>query len=132
MSRNKEKGGIGRTQQEFIDYLPEGTRIPNDKEYNDIEFLYNWHPSISRSDDTGKDQIARLYSEFGMGIIRDMYSTASEHNNLCNQIEVAKVAVTFIEGKIKDAKSDVEKAEIRLQNFLAVNKISSNKEKGGV
>lgn len=63
---------------EFINRLPEGTRRPTNSEYEEIELVYASHPSISGSGHEGQEQIARLYSEFGMRIIRDMASRTSQ------------------------------------------------------
>ena len=65
------------TDTEFLNRLPEGTRKPNDKEFEKIQFVYNYHPSIDPCE--GKHQIAMLYSTFGMRIICDMYETARGH-----------------------------------------------------
>ena len=46
-----------------------------DEDYDIIEKVYTFHPSISETD--GKDQIARLYLEYGMSIIRDMKPRAA-------------------------------------------------------
>ncbi len=62
------------TDTEFLSRLPEGTWKPTDKEFEAIQFVYNYHPSIHPSE--GKNQIAMLYSTFGMRIIADMYATA--------------------------------------------------------
>lgn len=45
-----------------------------DVEWSNIEYVYNWHPSIDAV--RGKEQIAYLYAEFGMAIINDMMQTA--------------------------------------------------------
>ncbi|MGN0697039.1 MAG: hypothetical protein ACI4J5_09780 [Oscillospiraceae bacterium] len=63
------------TDTEFLSRLPEGTRKPTDKEFEDITFVYDYHPCIDPV--KGKDQIAMLYSTFGMRIIYDMYETAT-------------------------------------------------------
>lgn len=55
-----------------------------DTEYAEIEFVYNWHPSISNTE--GKDQIAYLYNTFGMRIIRDMMPTAKKAKELNSEI----------------------------------------------
>lgn len=62
------------TDTEFLNRLPEGTRKPTESEFDTIQFVYNYHPSIHPAN--GKDQIAMLYSTFGMRIIMDMYETA--------------------------------------------------------
>ena len=64
------------TDTEFLNRLPEGARIPTESEFETIQFVYNYHPAIHPSE--GKDQIAKLYSEFGMRIIMDMLDTAQQ------------------------------------------------------
>ena len=64
------------TDTEFLNRLPEGARKPNEEEFELIQFVYNYHPSIHPA--LGKDQIAMLYSEFGMRIICDMHETAKK------------------------------------------------------
>lgn len=62
------------TDTEFLSRLPEGARKPTDKEFETIQFVYNYHPSIHPVE--GKNQIAMLYSTFGMRVIIDMRETA--------------------------------------------------------
>ena len=64
------------TDTEFLNRLPEGTRKPTESEFDTIQFVYNYHPAIHPSE--GKDQIAMLYSTFGMRIIMDMLDTAQQ------------------------------------------------------
>jgi hypothetical protein len=45
-----------------------------DKEYETIETVYTFHPSISETE--GKKQIANLFDNFGFRIIADMLPTA--------------------------------------------------------
>lgn len=68
------------TDTEFLSRLPEGTWKPTDKEFEEIQFVYNYHPSIHPVE--GKNQIAMLYSTFGMRIIADMYATAKRAQEL--------------------------------------------------
>lgn len=89
--------------QEFINRLPEDTRIPTEKEYKVIERVYVWHPSISQKGHEGQEQITRLYSEFGMRIIYDMENTACVMENL-NEIRT----------KAKKTLEDVEKEIVEL------------------
>lgn len=51
-----------------------------DEEYKIIETVYGFHPSISDVD--GKEQIARLYVNFGFIIIADMYPRAKAAETL--------------------------------------------------
>ena len=55
-------------------------------EYEKIEFVYNYHPSINNVG--GKKQIADLYNSFGMRIILDMYATAEKAAKIENDIQI--------------------------------------------
>ena len=74
-----------KRKQSFIARLQ---REVTDAEYAEIEFVYNWHPSISNTE--GKDQIAYLYNTFGMRIIRDMMPTAKKAKELDSEILATK------------------------------------------
>lgn len=87
---------------EFINRLPEGTWHPTDSEYKEIELVYAYHPSISGSGHEGQEQIARLYSEFGMRIIRDMMPTAREAERLRTELISAKNKVERITEELKE------------------------------
>lgn len=54
-------------KQEFENLI--GKSVSNE-DYSTIEYVYTWYPTISEIE--GKDQIAKLYMEFGMPIIEDM------------------------------------------------------------
>ena len=56
----------------------------NPAEYKDIEFVYNFHPSISETD--GKKQIADLYKLGGIRLIRDMIPTARKAQEIEDEI----------------------------------------------
>lgn len=86
---------------EFINRLPEGTRHPTNSEYEEIEFVYAFHPSISGSGHEGQEQIARLYSEFGMRIIHDMAMTARIAEHLRAELISAKNKVERITEELK-------------------------------
>lgn len=49
-------------------------RKPTDEEYSVINMVYSYHPCFAIC--SGKERIARLYSEYGMRIILDMQETA--------------------------------------------------------
>lgn len=87
---------------EFLNRLPEDTRKPNADEYEVIECVYACHPSISGSGHEGQEQIAHLYSEFGMRIIRDMYPTAKEAERLRTELISARNAVERITDELKE------------------------------
>lgn len=50
-----------------------GETVSNE-DYNVIETVYIWHPSISEV--SGKNQISSIYRQFGMPVIHDMLETA--------------------------------------------------------
>jgi len=50
-----------------FDTLSKSSKRPTDKEYELIEFVYNWHPL-----NFDKEAVAKLYDDFGMVIFYDM------------------------------------------------------------
>ncbi len=87
---------------EFINRLPDGAKKPTDREYEEIEYVYAWHPSISESGHEGQEQIAKLYSEFGMRIIRDMTPTAEKAEQLRTELIAARNKVERITEDLKE------------------------------
>lgn len=83
------------TKQEFLNHLPEGARTPSEQEYEIINFVYNYHPSIHSVE--GKKQIARLYSEFGMRIILDMQETAKRMKEISDEIRSLRARIEELE-----------------------------------
>ena len=81
----------------------EGTPYINDENFAIVEYVYNWHPSISAS--RGEDQLAMLYCTFGMNVINDMYLRAEEMQLLDCDLQEAKAKVEEIENKIKNARN---------------------------
>ena len=55
------------TKQEFEKLVDKEV---SERDYKVIEKVYTFHPAISNTN--GKQQIAMLYNEFGMGVIKDM------------------------------------------------------------
>lgn len=67
----------------------------SDEEYEVIEKVYTWHPAIKNS--TGKQQIAQLYTDYGMSVIRGMKKVADymmeldkERQEIRNKLEIIK------------------------------------------
>lgn len=89
------------TKEEFISRLSDNDTVPNDKEYQIIEFVYQWHPFIS-SGHEGQKQIAYLYSEFSMRIIVDMLPTARQAEIIQNKIMSAKSDITDYERELEE------------------------------
>ena len=90
------------TKEEFISRLSDNDTVPTDREYQIIEFVYQWHPSISSSGHEGQKQIASLYSEFGMRIIVDMLPTARQAEIIQNKIMSAKSSITDYERELEE------------------------------
>ena len=90
------------TDTEFLSRLPEGTRKPSEKEFEAIQFVYDYHPSIRRYPVEGKDQIAMLYSTFGMRIIRDMYETSKRTQELEDERRQLKARLNAVERELEE------------------------------
>lgn len=73
------------TKQEFES---RATRGFTDTEYKIIEKVYTFHPSVDPV--KGKDQIADLFSIFGMRVILDMLPTAEKAEKLEAEIRETK------------------------------------------
>ena len=63
----------------------------SNEDYSLIEYIYTWHPLIK--DTTGKEQVAGLYSNFGISIFKEMLPKAQEAQHLESKLaEALKVA----------------------------------------
>lgn len=83
-------------KQEFEKWIMDSV---TDDEYRIIETVYQWHPSI---DEKGNgEQMAELYKDFGMAVIKDMLPRAEK--------------VRGVEVRLKSAQREVE----RIQDELA-------------
>ncbi len=74
-------------------------KMVSDEEYGTIEYVYTWHPAISETE--GKDQIARLYTDYGMTVIEDMVERSRKMEKLEGDLKVAQRQVTFVQDRIK-------------------------------
>lgn len=73
--------------------------IPN-KDYEIIENVYMYHPAID--DIKGKEQIAYLYKEFGMTVIKDMEKRALQYKRTLEQINEHERMICSIKEKLKE------------------------------
>ena len=64
--------------------------IVSENAWTQIQYVYTWHPCIDPV--KGKEQIAYLYSEFGMRIIQDMIITANNAEEYEKEMNKAKAA----------------------------------------
>lgn len=93
------------TREEFTQKYEEITgKEPNitESDYQLIEFVYTFHPSIGAVE--GKKQIAYIYSQFGMALIKDMLPRAKEMEKLESEWRTAQAKVEAIARKIQDVK----------------------------
>jgi len=74
-------------------------KMVSNEEYSTIEYVYTWHPAISETE--GKDQIVRLYTDYGMTVIEDMVERAGKMEKLEGELMVAQNQVTIIQNRIK-------------------------------
>lgn len=87
------------TRQEFNDRLS-SCKVVSDEAYKIIEFVYNHHPIIDPV--KGKEQIAMLFDNFGMRIIKDMLPTAERAKELEEKIREARHVMHTLEKELND------------------------------
>ncbi len=88
---------------EFNSRLPEGVRKPTAEEFEVISLVYGYHPCISQGYD-GKDQIAMLYSTFGMRIILDMQETAKRSEEIQSREWQLKKELSELDSELDELK----------------------------
>ena len=71
-----------------------------DEEYKVIESVYQWHPVISEVE--GKEQIATLYKNFGMVIIKDMLPRAEKAREIEGRLRAARIEVERIQDELAE------------------------------
>jgi len=76
----------------------------SDEEYSTIEYVYTWYPTISETG--GKDQIAMLYTLFGMPLIEDMVDRAGKMEKLDSDLKSAQRQVTIVQDRIKQLRGE--------------------------
>lgn len=76
----------------------------SEEDYRTIEYVYTWYPTISETG--GKDQIAMLYTLFGMPIIEDMVERAGKMEKLDGDLKSAQRQVTIVQDRIKQLRGE--------------------------
>ena len=76
----------------------------SDSDYEIIEVVYAFHPAISEV--RGKEQIALIYTAFGMIVINDMLPRAIKARELENKIAQAKAAYDNAMQEYNELKAD--------------------------
>lgn len=87
------------TKQEFETRI--GQQVSTE-DYKKIEQVYTFHPSIDNVN--GKDQIAMLYSTFGMRIIADMLPAAMLADELEREIAAAEAQLKTVQERYENFK----------------------------
>ena len=102
------------TKQEFLDRVQavlESEGIKGEKagisdyDYRSVKFVYTWHPAISEVN--GKDQIAKIYVDFGMSIISDMVSRSHIMREKETELMRLQSSINELKGDIEDLKKGV-------------------------
>lgn len=116
-SERSEKGKEGikdMTKQEFLDrvqavFESEGIKGVkagiSDNDYRSVEFVYTWHPAISEVN--GKEQIAKIYVDFGMSVISDMVSRSHIMREKETELMRLQSSINELKGDIEDLKKGV-------------------------
>lgn len=97
------------TKEEFKkqleDYAPGNMRQFSDVDYASIEFVYTFHPAISQVG--GKKQIAVIFQEGGMSVIKDMKQRAHEAEELERKITSARLELDKLKKQYEELKEDI-------------------------
>lgn len=102
------------TKQEFLDrvqavFESEGIKGVkagiSDNDYRSVEFVYTWHPAISEVN--GKEQIAKIYVDFGMSVISDMVSRSHIMREKETELMRLQSSINELKGDIEDLKKGV-------------------------
>lgn len=71
-------------------------------DYKKIEYVYTWHPAIAAVG--GKRQIAIIWQEFGMGLIKDMYPVAKDMEAMERHRAAIRADLKDLDDEIKNIK----------------------------
>lgn len=87
------------TKQEFEERI--GGTVSASR-YDLIEEVYNFHPSIDNV--KGKDEIAKIYTMFGMRLIYDMLPTAREAKRIDNDLAIYRSKIEELQAAYDELK----------------------------
>lgn len=102
------------TKAEFLDRVKAVLESENmkdvkagisDNDYKSVEFVYTWHPAISKVN--GKEQIARIYVDFGMSVISDMIPRSRLMRERETEFMRIQSSLSELKGEIEDLKRGV-------------------------
>lgn len=98
------------TREEFenscIKIKPQDNKHPTEAEYKLIEYVYTFHPAISEVE--GKEQIATLYLDFGMSLIRDMKPRAELMEKKEKELRAAREVLRRVQEEIAEIRAGGE------------------------
>jgi hypothetical protein len=84
---------------------------PTDQEWEIISLVYTFHPLIS--DVNGKKEIAKLFKQGGIGLLRDMTLGASTIKRRHDHIQQKNIEIELAEQEVKKAKDLLEAKQAR-------------------
>ena len=103
-----------------------GKSVSNN-DYEVIEKVYTWHPAIREC--SGKEQIARLYNEFGMSVIRGMVAVVEHMIKLEEERLELKRRREWLNVRTKR----LEEGDTRLEDMIArVNDLFAKSDKAEI
>ena len=81
-------------------------KYPTEEEYKLIEYVYNFHPSISETE--GKKQVAYLYENFGIAIFRDMEPRANYMRSKEGELAKLRTQMNKVRREMQEAREGTE------------------------
>lgn len=99
---------------EFIELIDDTMVPPTQEDYDIIECVYTYHPSIA-----DKRTIATLYNEFGMTIINDMLPRAKEIKRIEEEISRVELALKTVTNEYEQQLEKLHK-EYNKINYVGV------------
>lgn len=93
-------------KQEFCDRTTAKYEDLNETDWDIISTVYAYHPIISNVN--GKDELAALYNQGGLGLLQDMYNTANAIQ--LNEMAIQKASVD-LENMTKKHKANLKELD---------------------
>ena len=84
------------------------------EEYKVIELVYTWHPAISNT--TGKKQMADLYTNFGMSVIKGMVPVAQK----MSEIDMERRKLQAKMDMLKEREEMLKEGDLQLEDAIVI------------
>lgn len=84
------------------------------EEYKVIELVYTWHPAISNT--TGKKQMADLYTNFGMSVIKGMVPVAQKMSEIDNERRKLQAKMDML----KEREEMLKEGDLQLEDAIVI------------